>query len=242
MTTYDDYKKALAYDPLLEATRLTGRPHWTPETIDLAGELGVEQRVRIATLLEEMADTTYSMRFDGYLRTAGSAGFERILEEQVGAEEMVVLGRASDAILLVVDSYRGNLNSAFVQFRWTGTDFPAAGLVDAERISYGRAQAWACSFDAREGLLARLSAMEEGDGAFLAQWWNRPPGAVPGGMARLWLEQDEQAARKLGLSRGELQAHLENLSRSRAERLPETWRSILDVDGTRSEADAIASA
>jgi hypothetical protein len=242
MKTYNDYRKALAYDPLQEATRRTGRPEWTEETIDLAGELGAEQRVRIATLLEEMADSTYSMRFDGYLRIAASAGFDKILEEQIGTEHMVILGRASDAILLVVDSYRGNLNSAFVQFRWTGTEFPADGLVDAEPITYGRARAWACSFDAREGLLARLSAMEEGDGAFLAQWWNRPPGAVPGGMARLWLEQDEQAARKLGLIPSELQARLDGLSRSRAERLPDAWRSILDVGGTRSETEAIALA
>lgn len=242
MTTHHDYRRALAFDPLSEAAARTGRPAWTAETRDLAGELGAEHRVRMAALLEEMADTTFSMRFDDYLRLAGTAGFERLVEEPVGSERMVVLGRRDDAILLVVDSYRGNLNSAFVQFRWTGPVFPAEGLVDAQSVSYGRSIAWICSFDAREGLLARLAAMEEGDGAFLASWWNRPPGAVPGGQARLWLEQDEVAARRSGLRGGDLQAHLDALGRSRASRLPEEWKSILDVDGARSEADAIRSA
>lgn len=242
MTDFKNYQAALAFDPLSEAVRLTGRPEWTPEAIDLAGELGAEHRVKIAALLEEMADTTYSMRFDDYLRIARSAGFDRLLEEQLGAEHVVVLGRSSDTILLVVDSYRGNLNSATVQFRWAGEAFPAEGLVDADKVSYGKGSAWICSFDAREGLLARLAAVEQGDGAFLTHWWNRPPGNVPGGEARLWREQDEAAARKQGIQRTELPRHLEILSRSRASRLPPEWKRCLDVDRVRSEAEAIGSA
>lgn len=240
MTADDDYRTALAFDALEEATIRSGRPPWAAETIDLAGELGSGQRVRIATILDKTADTTYSMRFEDYIRIAISVGFEKLLEDQVGSERFVVLGRASDAILLVADSYRGNLNSARAQFRWTGTEFPAEGLVEAQPLSYGRACAWSCWFDAREGLLARLSLMEEGDGAFLAQWWNRPVSA--GGQPQLWLEKDEQAARRMGLDRAELRSRLDALSRERAERLPNTWKSALDIDGLRSEADAIATA
>lgn len=242
MPNFDDYKKALSYDALSEAARLTGRPEWTTEAIDRAGELGAEHRIKIAALLEEMADTTYSMRFDDYLRIARSAGFDRLLEEQLGAEHVVVLGRSSDTILLVVDSYRGNLNSASVQFRWAGEVFPEEGLVETNKVSYGKGSAWICSFDAREGLLARLVAMEQGDGAFLTHWWNLPPGIAPAGEPRLWLEQDETVARKQGIHPTDMPRHLDSLSRSRASRLPPEWKARLDVDRIRSQAEAIGSA
>lgn len=197
------------------------------------------RHVSFATILEDITDTTFSMKLEDYIRIATTAGFERLMEDDVGEEKLIVFGCEEGSIILVVDTYRGERNSARVQLRWTGPEFPSVDDVELESIPYGNGTAWIVSFDARKDFLAKLALLETSDGTFLNNWWNSPEGSVEDGLPRLYLEQEETHIARSFSSRGDRQRAVEQLNTLRMNLLPALWKQRLDIEGRRSVRQAM---
>lgn len=195
--------------------------------------------ISFATILQDIADTTFSMRVEDYLRIATTAGFERLVEDNVGGEKLIVLGCEEGSIVLVIDTYRGERNSARIHFRWTGPELPISEDLESEAVPYGRGTAWIVSCDARKDLIATLAYVEGLDGAFLDNWWNSPEGSVEGGLPRLYLEQEEMQIARSFSSRQDRRKALEGLNTRRMALLPDIWKERLDIESRRSVRQAM---
>lgn len=205
--TDEQIRDLLDYDSLHEAEKIAG-DSWHDNSI-VAG-LGLDLHMRSVAakehVLRQIGDTVFSMKTPDYIEVIETAGFKKVLQEDI----LYVYWR-DPGQLLVFDNYEGHRNAGHVYYNWLPNDLSycrlytssggwhlserAAAVHDAiyRNTGYGeshekwaaiypelrdaRELAWVGDHDCREALLFNLRQLAE-HGTFLEPWIECP---------RLWL-------------------------------------------------------
>jgi hypothetical protein len=190
--------------------------------------------VTFATLIRQMADTTYGMTAADYARFLVRIGFEPLVDDAVGTERFHIYGREADGLILTFDTFHKQRNCASVQFRTRSPLYLLPPDSVIEEIATLDAKTTHVRLDARQGLLASLELFEETEG-FIGVWGNLK---APTDICDLSLEQDAAVALREGVSPRDIAARMKEVSRRRCDMLPSAWKERLDIGATRTSADA----
>jgi hypothetical protein len=201
-------------------------------------EVGKPKVTTFATLISQMADTTYGMTAADYARFLVRIGFEPLVDDAVGSERFHIYGRETGGIILTFDTFHKQRNCASVQFRTRSPQYLLPPDSVIEEITDLDAKTVHVRLDARQGLLASLDLFEE-TSPFIGIWGNLK---APADICGLALEQDAAVALREGVSPRDISARMKEVSRRRCDLLPSTWKERLDIGATRNSADARALA
>jgi hypothetical protein len=190
--------------------------------------------VTFATLIRQMADTTYGMTAADYARFLVRIGFEPLVDDAVGTERFHIYGREAGGLILTFDTFHKQRNCASVQFRTRSPLYLLPPDSVIEEIATLDAKTTHVRLDARQGLLASLELFEETEG-FIGVWGNLK---APTDICDLSLEQDAAVALREGVSPRDIAARMKEVSRRRCDMLPSAWKERLDIGATRTSADA----
>ena len=208
----------------------TMEEHGIPDCLDKA-----EERLpAFSTYLSQIADTTYGMTVDDYVRSLVMIGFEPLAQDVMGRETFHIFGREEGALVLTFDTFHRQRNCASVQFRTMRPIWLEPRSDTVENITPIDRSTLHVRLDARHRLIETLSFFEETTG-FSPKWGGRD--ADPD-LLDLSLEQDAAVALREGVSPKDIPARMRDVSRRRVELLPAAWRERLDIDRLRSSAEA----
>ena len=194
----------------------------------------LEEIAMFSSYLSQIADTTYGMTTDDYVRTLVMTGFEPLLVDGLGRETFHAYGREEGGLLLTFDTFHKQRNCASIQFRtarpiWL--DPPTSFVEDTWKID---GKTTHVRLDARADMLSALSFFEETTG-FLSFWGNH---GIDLDICGLTLEQDAAVALREGVSPRDMSSRMREVSARRVEMLPKEWQDRWDLSGSRSAKDA----
>jgi len=128
----DEIDKALKYDSLSEAEKITGKSYKEDE---LTGKIGFMNHVlhsqKKNDLLNSVDDTTFSESEEEYLRKVTDFGFEILLKDEFetkeGKERFYIMFHRKYSILLSWDTFRGSRNGGKLYYNFI---IPESGRFD----------------------------------------------------------------------------------------------------------------
>jgi hypothetical protein len=168
----------LKYDSLAEAEKVTGKYSGASESTVLLGmALGYDKNKKLEAMLQSSDDTGFSETKMDYLAKLSRFGFEQIYEESFkegGRDETLnAMFHFQYSILLIFDTYNGNVNSGKFYYHWKpkGESFPyhitsSGGYVDMDN------KIWSGNHDCREAVKHNINNLLE-YGEFVA-WVQQP--------------------------------------------------------------------
>lgn len=173
----NELEKALRFDSLAEAEKITGKNSGDDESTVLLGmALGWQHAEGKSALLKANNDTgTLGETFDDVLAIIRDLGFTEYYRHQIKDTDDIFCVFWRDGILLTAESYtwsnksRCVLNSSNAYFFYQGdyeTMPPCTCGMEEEGI-------WHVNIDGRDGLRFQLDKFESG-GKILSQWLKKP--------------------------------------------------------------------
>ena len=124
--------ETLRQDPIADAEKIVGHS-WkeAPDGLKGVGGLGLLLQMRkseaLNTMLESRGDTTFSMKIAKYQEIIERYGFEKVYSETFSSpvygdekpvEETFYIYFKLPGVLLIFDTYRGNINGGKVYYSW----------------------------------------------------------------------------------------------------------------------------
>lgn len=171
----EEISKALAFDPIATAERLTGLDSHTEDSVVFLGMfLAQEQGKKKAELLRANRDTCMQNNLIQQIEAIEGMGFRLLCSGDVPGTDDKWRIYWREGVLLFFDSYWGDksMNGGNAYFNYCGPR-------DAMKCSNGHVgeidgqPVWAGNIDAREGLRHYLDALSE-VGTLLPVWIERP--------------------------------------------------------------------
>lgn len=135
----------------------------------------IARNSRKQALLESAKDTHFGTSFARFVEIATELGFEKIYEEKVAntQDKLFVFWR-TDGILLSVESYGKNVNSAHVWFNYQGEDRRSFLQCNGSLVTtHDNVDTYEMSRDVREGLRWFLDDIKK-HGVLLSTWVAQP--------------------------------------------------------------------
>lgn len=119
-------------DPLVIAEQLTGKSYKEDDNTGLLGlAIQMEKNKILNQLMDKSDDTKFSEITEEYLRKVTDFGFEIVYSEdfqsegwnsEVITEKLYILFHKEHSILLVFDTFRGNINGGNFYYNWSPND------------------------------------------------------------------------------------------------------------------------
>lgn len=151
------------------------------EKIGLALSLSVSKNAAVQDIMRENEDSYHSMKVEDYLKVVQMEGFEPIFTHHFansngdGMETMYIMYKKPEGILLVFDTYYGNVNSGNFYYNWVPKNndsfkytasYSSVDLGDGCLLIAGY-------HDCREAIRFKIRMLKE-HGEFLQNWVKRP--------------------------------------------------------------------
>ena len=173
---------AMSYDPITEAEKITGSSY-KKEGIDgeVTKTLGVSLQINNVAekngFMNLLDDTPFSCKTTHFLRIVKEEGFKEVYSEKfqtkydVVNNEMFYIFYHEDGIILVMDTFHGNRNSAHIYFNLDCDKFPSCRGGSMGFSKDGKT--CVASFDVREGFRLTLKQLRN-HGTFIKPWKETP--------------------------------------------------------------------
>lgn len=146
----------------------------------LALGLAMGKGAAVQDLMKELEDSYNSMSVEDYLRVVQMEGFEPIFTHHFanskgdGMETMYIMYKKSDGILLVFDTYYGNVNGGNFYYNWIPKDDSCLKYTSSySSIDIDGFLLIAGYHDCREAIRFKIRMLKE-HGEFLQNWVKRP--------------------------------------------------------------------
>ena len=182
----DRIKKALAFDPLNEAEKQTGKSYKTDNDTTMLGfELMQRNTQEINSLLKRCDDTIFSHSVDDYLRIVSDIGFETLVHfyfesENEKSNQYFLFFHRELAILMVTDTYTiledETINRSDMYFNWRPNSDNRDGTSSGHfhGFSYDKKESiWIGHNDSRLALRTQIEELKE-HGTFVTPWIEQP--------------------------------------------------------------------
>jgi len=120
----ENVKAMLSFDSLQEAEKITGKSYKDDK---ITGSLGmlmhIDHETKKSQMLKKMGDTTFSMTSGNYIAIVEALGFELIFKESFLTNDIqewiLIFWQKKNSILLRMDTFRGDRNSATIYYNWS---------------------------------------------------------------------------------------------------------------------------
>lgn len=189
----DKLDKLLAYDPLLEAEKCSGKSYKADGDTQLLGfRLHIEKAELARKMLSERGDSYYGMPFEEFISIVEDLGFESVYSEVIDETEKINFLHVywhPDGILLTTTSYPGypdgySTNTCTLYYNWLPNpeywDLSPRPCVTASGSWQSddwddppSGKIWAGSHDGRIALKNTIGKLRE-HGSFLPTWKYNP--------------------------------------------------------------------
>jgi hypothetical protein len=180
MNTVENFiDELMQFDPIAEAEQIIGH-RYGDEVTGLGLLLHMSKSGLLNEFMSQTQDTKFSENFNRYHEIATSIGFEVIYEEQFVGNPGEELPRNEtfrtywhpDGLLLTVESYYDNVNTAKVYYNVRFNE-DGQWVTSSGGCAYTDHGVWVGDHDVREGLKHKINSIRK-NGVFLTNWIERP--------------------------------------------------------------------